>query len=530
MNQPPPGFSQTVPPHHPHAPPPPPPPPHGLPHPGHAHAQGHGHPGHPGHPVPLHLPPPIPPMPQNGFINGTAAGNGSANNGTGIVPGPVPVSVIPNGSQSNSKGRYSPAPNATAGGSSRSSGVTSPVPAPISAPALVPTPPIPAPVPAAAPGPAPSAAPVLTGTNATNSGTVSAAKGSTNNEFDLASYVYNAGFVHAAWADTFLNITPHPPLRLHALFASRSPLLYSILANYASGSPPYHINLASDDKYLTSGALSLAAATLYGHALDSQSCDLELAKGLLSAGNLLALDDISSGGYQAILNLLSIDTVEEILEFALSSAGSRSNDEQSSAGTQTGSARGSPDLSSSSASNNGNPRSGSTSASTDTTNNSASSGSGSAGSTTSNTSNGTSLSGSSSNRSTPAYEDLQITYPGPYPRFTSNLVATVVDFLLNNFKNAEFQTKLRTILLTLPFHIYKHIIESDRLAVKSHMERHSFAREMTNAREQHRRKNSASRPVVYEENVVLAFGGGKGGVEVIRKPLGKKKTLWKASQ
>lgn len=268
--------------------------------------------------------------------------------------------------------------------------------------------------------------------------------------FDLTSYVYNVGFIHTAWADTYLNISPHPPLRLHALFASRSPVLYRYLNPSANSNPPYHINLQTDDKNITPISLSMALGTLYGHSLDLQNCDLETAKGLFATGNFLGLDSVASSGFQVILSLISKDTISDILSFAVSNT----------------------------------------------------------------------------NGSESSVNDLPLTYAGPYPPFTNSLVQILVDFILSNFNPSQkpIDEAWRNVLLQLPFQMFKAICESEKLAVKSHMERHSFARELISSRKKARGSDNS-----FEETVVLAFGGGKGNVEVIRKPAGGKKSLWKAS-
>lgn len=273
------------------------------------------------------------------------------------------------------------------------------------------------------------------------------------NALDLASYVYNAGFVHAAWADTLLQVSSFPPLRLHALFASRSPLLYRYLSSYSTKGqgPPYQININCTDPLVTHASLSMAIATMYGHSLDLRTIDLAMAKNLIATGHFLGLEHVYTVGYSVLLNSISRATISNIFNFAL----------KPQAGVQT----------------------------------------------------------------TP--EDITFEHPGPYPPITQPLLKIVVDFILNTFTvsnplDAEFQS----LLLDMPFHVYKLVCESAQLQVRSPMERHNFAKNVTSLRE-HKRKLDGSSS--YEETVVLAFGGGKNGIEVIRKPLGKKKVLWKAS-
>ncbi|CAN6658298.1 hypothetical protein TRVA0_030S01398 [Trichomonascus vanleenenianus] len=304
-------------------------------------------------------------------------------------------------------------------------GLEIPVPPPHHHHAIHPPPPMP-------PHPAAMGIPQMVGNNSSNGGTFESASG--EEEFDVASYVYNVGFIHTAWADTLLTVAPHPPLRLHALFASRSPVLYRYLSG--QNNSPYHINMTTEDRNLTPMALSMALATLYGHQLDLSGCDLETAKGLMAAGCLLGLESVASSGYKVVLGLLNKENVAEILSFAI------------------------------------------------------------------------------------GCEDVDLTHAGPYPPFTNTLVASVIDFIVANLVVSPVDPQMREVVRKLPFNLFKHIVEHDKLQVKSHMERHAFAREMIKAR--------AAGNQLYDESVVMAFGGGKNGVEVIRKPAGKKKALWKA--
>lgn len=334
--------------------------------------------------------------------------------------------------------------------------------------------------------------------------------------FDLTSYIYNAGFVHAAWADTFLNISPHPPLRLHALLASRSPLLYRFLSNYVNQGPPYNINITCNDPNITTQSLSMALATLYGHQLDIVNCSLSNLKGLVAAGNLLGLESVVLAGYQGIVNSVSRDTLADLFSFVLSKVitqGSNNGSNTANTGSSSGSSLDSNPSQSSGLSSSSSPGMGENNGLYNSTPGS---------------SNGT------TNPNALSFEDISMTYPGPYPPFTNQLLSILVDFLLLDMNASEkpLDSIYKSILVGLPFYVYKFICESDKLKVKSHMERHSFAREMTGLREHARRAQlqANSGNIAYEENVVLAFGGGKGGVEVIRKMAGKKKTLWKASQ
>lgn len=271
--------------------------------------------------------------------------------------------------------------------------------------------------------------------------------------------MYEAGFVHAAWADTILNVGSFPPFRLHALFVARSPVLYSYLT---AQSPPHRIELNTDDVNLTPVAISMALATLYGHSLDLRTIDIPLAKGLIAAGSLLGLENVAASGFKALLANVSKETVGDVLAFALSP-----------------SPQGFPN-------------------------------------------------------ETASPVDVDVYYPGPYPVYTKSLVQFLVDFILLNFNASEvpLDPVFLAILLRLPFLLLKYIVESEKLVVNGHMGRHQFACEVAATRQREIRKNvrpEAGLPL-FEENAVLSFSNGKGKVELIRRPVSRRKVLWKAGQ
>ncbi|KAK9325671.1 hypothetical protein V1517DRAFT_269311 [Lipomyces orientalis] len=290
---------------------------------------------------------------------------------------------------------------------------------------------------------------------------------------DLQPYIYNMGFIHAAWTDTFLSIPPHTTLRLHALLISRSPTLYRFLLPLASQGPPYNIQINDADPNLSMASISMALATLYGKPLVIDPPTLDIAKGLIAAGNLFGLEDVVRTGYAAVQSLITLDTLPELFAFAFERL------------------------------------------------------------------HGAASAAPSPESSTPSGEDIQrdnivLTYPGPYPKYTETLLPSLITYLIDNIDhefilqpNRSSSRPLRNLLLSLPFHLFKHVCETENLKCKSQMERYGFARDLIGERERRRRKSGGG---AYEEGVVLAFGGGKGGVEVIRKPIGKKKVLWKASQ
>ncbi|KAK9464283.1 hypothetical protein V1512DRAFT_268688 [Lipomyces arxii] len=278
---------------------------------------------------------------------------------------------------------------------------------------------------------------------------------STVTQQDIGFYIYNAGFVHAAWADTFLSIPPHTTLRLHALIIARSPLLYQYLTSFSAQGPPYTIHINNTDPNLSMATISMALATLYGHPLLLESPTIEVAKGLIAAGNFFVLDEVALVGYNALVSLITLENFTELLSFAL---------------------EGSTEV--------------------------------------------------------VKKENIDLSFRGPYPKYTGNLLSSLITYLIENLEHGfilhpSSKPELRELLVTMPFHLFKHICETEDLGCKSQMERYGFARDITGERERRRRQSGGG---VFEEGVVIAFGGGKDGVEVIRKPVGKKKVLWKALQ
>lgn len=129
--------------------------------------------------------------------------------------------------------------------------------------------------------------------------------------------------------------------------------------------------------------------------------------------------------------------------------------------------------------------------------------------------------------------DMDVFYPGPYPIYTKSLVQILVDFILVTFNASEtpLDPVYLDLLLSLPFPILKHICENEKLTVNGHMGRHQFASEIAANRQSKARKNMKSgQGPIFEENAILSFSNGKGKVELIRRPVGKKKVLWKAGQ
>ena len=114
---------------------------------------------------------------------------------------------------------------------------------------------------------------------------------------------------------------------------------------------------------------------------------------------------------------------------------------------------------------------------------------------------------------------------GPYPPFTSGLMDIMATYILhehipNELNISMNNTALVALLVKLPFDILKQTLESPDLAVKSDHARYLFAKEIVALRQPSKPHHNNHH---IEESVVLAFGGGAKGVELLAKPIRRKK-------
>lgn len=140
-----------------------------------------------------------------------------------------------------------------------------------------------------------------------------------NTPNNIGNYVYDAGFVHASWSDTVLQIGNFEPFHLHALFLSRSPVLYQHLTSIAPPNVPIplrSITIPSDDPNLTPLTLTLVLSTLYGQILDFRSLDLNAVKSVLAVANLLDLESIAGSAMKVLTNRISKATVSDLFRFS----------------------------------------------------------------------------------------------------------------------------------------------------------------------------------------------------------------------
>lgn len=122
------------------------------------------------------------------------------------------------------------------------------------------------------------------------------------------------------------------PLRLpaHRLVLAHHPMLRSIMQDQALRSDgPHEVRIASDDPFLRADALWRAIKYVYGYRYVPLPRDIEkesdlekfhFALGCAAAGALLDLPPVSISGVSEAAKLVSWDTLEKGLEFALTDA------------------------------------------------------------------------------------------------------------------------------------------------------------------------------------------------------------------
>jgi BTB/POZ domain len=139
-------------------------------------------------------------------------------------------------------------------------------------------------------------------------------------------------------------------------------------------------------------------------------------------------------------------------------------------------------------------------------------------------------------------------HPGPYPPFTTGLLANVISYFLTTLPlhlSSSLPAALpasaasedyKAMLVPLPFDIMKLLLEHPSLPISGEKARYELAKQVVAkraAREKQLRRRSEEKgqvlgPVM-EESVILKVGGKDGGgVQVVRS-LGRRRGLWKAA-
>ncbi|BFZ53454.1 hypothetical protein PYCC9005_000478 [Savitreella phatthalungensis] len=374
---------------------------------------------------------------------------------------------------------------------------------------------------------------------------------------DIASFIFNAGFINASFADTHLTLrttsaqsppqsetqgdtmqrAKFPSYSLHALFAARSPIMYDHLTRQQQqqGGPPYAVELDAFDSEITVDGLNVALGSLYTGR--SVVPDVALARGVLAASILFGLDVLRDAAWQMCTDswTSSDEGLREGLAFCLAHTGNHANASHAESSQV-------PPVTSSS----GLPGTGTHAGSA---------------------SNGILFGGhaqqqpqphphSSPDAHHPAFSHLHKQPPGlessssrtvsPAPPLSAglgaplsststfsppphgvtyaNLASALLPKLVEKLTRALPAADKEDLLVGLPFQLVKQVLESTELAKRlpSMMERNDFARRILAAR-----KPSLVQGV--EETVVMAFTGSSG-LEIIRRERGsRKKTLWKAT-
>ncbi len=244
----------------------------------------------------------------------------------------------------------------------------------------------------------------------------------------------------------------------------------------------------------------MAISTLYGHPLeldlessgiaDDDKQKFQLGKSLIATGLFLGLDKVASFGRNLLRQSISEETLLDLFKFILQPSQQQLQQQSSNPGSRS-------------------------------------------------TSNSTTPSAATPPRVinpavAPNNQEILPNHEGPYPPYTCSFLPNLLSHLLNTISEAQtnnqeakcsdLPSNIQIILTILPFTILKNLLENDTLKFKNQMSRHSFARDVISLR----KLRNLEMNKFFEESVVLSFGGGKNGVEIIRKSInGRRKQLWK---
>lgn len=298
----------------------------------------------------------------------------------------------------------------------------------------------------------------------------------------IVDHIYTTGFQHGNYSDTLLHIL-NRQYRLHAIILSRSPYLAHLINT--AGSSSIHVPIESEP-LITEDGFAIALGYLYSsislHLVTPQNALSVLASACLLGG----MEDLCQLAYGACKEHITFETLTDWFQFLDA-----------------------PPLSS-----------------------------------PSNPSTPVGMSPVTASPSTPALElGGPTTVLGPYAqRLRDDILVFVVSTLPQTLQafpsysqnpakppaagtESGYDTLLR-IYSTLPYHVFKHAVESPSfpVGIGGEQTRFRFAKEAIAAR----KKTKAGRDA--EESVVLAFGKAEGGsaVHVTRKM--KKRPLWKVAK
>jgi len=139
-------------------------------------------------------------------------------------------------------------------------------------------------------------------------------------------------------------------------------------------------------------------------------------------------------------------------------------------------------------------------------------------------------------------------HPGPYPPFTTGLLANVISYFLTTLPlhlsssasaalpPSAASEDYKAMLVPLPFDLLKHLLEHPALPISGEKARYELAKQVVAkraARDKQLRRRSEDKgtplgPPV-EESVILKVGGKDGGGVQIVRSLGRRRGLWKAT-
>ncbi|WWC87728.1 uncharacterized protein L201_002620 [Kwoniella dendrophila CBS 6074] len=324
---------------------------------------------------------------------------------------------------------------------------------------------------------------------------------------NLTNWIFNVGYLHQDWADVHITFF-QSGLKAHRVILARSPYLANMLRNVVPGST-IHLNFV--DEFITQESVHIALQHLYSpshNLINSSNAKSILATAYLFGG----MPELLHHSYNIIKSSLESSNVVETINWLSQSSDFLSNGFRSDISTPID------------GNCNGNGTSSISSSSTMF-------GSLSLSDTPKSPTNSTSTS----------FNEGWESNNNRYGEWTSRLKNDVLNYLLHDIPSKhsnDLTTNQEIINLfsQLPYELFKLLLESKELPIKSMQERFSFTKKIIAQRKKllssqsklQGNNNNNNNHGQMEESVVLAFKGSDQGMEIhiSRKPK-KSRSLWK---
>ncbi|TDL27582.1 hypothetical protein BD410DRAFT_782706 [Rickenella mellea] len=132
---------------------------------------------------------------------------------------------------------------------------------------------------------------------------------------EIVNHLYNVGFQMGEYADTILHVHQNA-YRLHAIVLSRSPYLAHLMSTSPKSGGMHTIYLPLENiPEITDQGFAVALGYLYS-SVSLQSLNTSNARAVLAAGCLLGgMDDLCNIAYQACAESITVDTINEWIDF-----------------------------------------------------------------------------------------------------------------------------------------------------------------------------------------------------------------------